>query len=154
VKPPVEEGSVTPEDEAVVARVLNYPMDTVMARYRDEYNVPVQLAAEHELALKRYLALTIINPSGFYGMRGPVDDLWHTFILFTKEYARFCEETAGCFIHHDPVSMSDEGEMAKSPDEVNPYLVMLRDYEAVFGEPPPPHIWPRGIDLRVRVTGG
>jgi hypothetical protein len=27
---------------------------------------------------------------------------WHTFILYTREYAEFCEQVAGRFIHHVP----------------------------------------------------
>jgi len=31
-----------------------------------------------------------------------VDFGWHTFILYTREYAAFCERVAGHFIHHEP----------------------------------------------------
>jgi hypothetical protein len=31
-----------------------------------------------------------------------VDIGWHTFILYTAEYAAFCEQIAGRFIHHVP----------------------------------------------------
>lgn len=31
-----------------------------------------------------------------------VDIGWHTFILYTKEYAEFCRRVAGRFIHHVP----------------------------------------------------
>ena len=31
-----------------------------------------------------------------------VDIGWHTFILYTREYADFCERIAGHFIHHEP----------------------------------------------------
>lgn len=31
-----------------------------------------------------------------------VDLGWHTFLLYTKEYADFCERIAGRFIHHRP----------------------------------------------------
>lgn len=31
-----------------------------------------------------------------------LDDGWHNFVLFTKEYARFCEGYVGEFIHHIP----------------------------------------------------
>ena len=32
----------------------------------------------------------------------PVDKVWHEFILFTREYARFCENHFDRFIHHSP----------------------------------------------------
>lgn len=31
-----------------------------------------------------------------------IDDMWHTFILFTKDYAAFCDKYFGHFIHHSP----------------------------------------------------
>src|SRR5262245_45645941 len=30
------------------------------------------------------------------------DDLWHEFILFTREYKAFCEAAFGNFLHHTP----------------------------------------------------
>jgi hypothetical protein len=33
----------------------------------------------------------------------PLEDIgWHTFILYTREYAEFCYRIAGRFIHHSP----------------------------------------------------
>jgi hypothetical protein len=31
-----------------------------------------------------------------------VDEVWHAFILFTREYADFCQDIFGEFIHHVP----------------------------------------------------
>jgi hypothetical protein len=31
-----------------------------------------------------------------------VDEAWHQFILFTREYAEYCNSVAGRFIHHEP----------------------------------------------------
>ncbi|MDP9198349.1 MAG: hypothetical protein M3O07_03925, partial [Pseudomonadota bacterium] len=31
-----------------------------------------------------------------------VDDLWHEFILFTRDYKKFCDEAFGQFLHHTP----------------------------------------------------
>ncbi len=31
-----------------------------------------------------------------------VDELWHEFILFTRDYARFCDKALGRFLHHVP----------------------------------------------------
>lgn len=31
-----------------------------------------------------------------------VDDLWHEFILFTRDYANFCQLAFGRFLHHTP----------------------------------------------------
>ena len=31
-----------------------------------------------------------------------VDDLWHEFILFTRDYGAFCQRAFGQFLHHTP----------------------------------------------------
>ncbi|SDX59868.1 hypothetical protein SAMN05661080_00517 [Modestobacter sp. DSM 44400] len=36
-----------------------------------------------------------------------VDTAWHTFILFTRDYADFCAATFGRFIHHQPTDPGD-----------------------------------------------
>src|SRR3712207_3180742 len=36
-----------------------------------------------------------------------VDEAWHEFVLFTREYAAFCEERYGRFLHHDPYESVD-----------------------------------------------
>ena len=33
-----------------------------------------------------------------------VDDAWHEFILFTRQYERFCEAAFGRFLHHTPAA--------------------------------------------------
>jgi hypothetical protein len=43
--------------------------------------------------------------SGFRRVAMPsrvVDDLWHEFILYTKNYAAFCDYAFGRFLHHTP----------------------------------------------------
>ena len=52
-----------------------------------------------------FLALVKYEPEGHYGPSALVDIGWHTFILYTKPYAAFCEEFVGHFIHHDPTDV-------------------------------------------------
>lgn len=37
-----------------------------------------------------------------------LDEMWHTFILCTREYEHFCRETFGNFIHHFPTVETEE----------------------------------------------
>lgn len=52
-----------------------------------------------------FLRLCALEPAGRYSPSPLVDIGWHTFILYTRPYAAFCQEIAGHFIHHNP---SDE----------------------------------------------
>ena len=123
-------------DTAMIERAMRYPFEQVRKRYMQQEDVSETIAREHERELKRYLALCAANPSTNYGMKGPVDDLWHTFLLFTVDYAAFCDRVAGRFIHHVPASSS-------APVDADDYEHFLRDYEVTFGEPAPAHVWPR-----------
>jgi hypothetical protein len=38
-----------------------------------------------------------------------VDDLWHEFILYTRNYAQFCRNAFGGFLHHTPAAMLSSG---------------------------------------------
>ncbi len=38
-----------------------------------------------------------------------LDEMWHTFALFTRDYAEFCLEKFGYFIHHEP-DVSESGD--------------------------------------------
>lgn len=40
-----------------------------------------------------------------------VDIGWHTFILYTHEYAEFCERISGSFIHHVPNDSDETGDV-------------------------------------------
>lgn len=37
------------------------------------------------------------------------DDLWHEFILYTRDYGRFCSAAFGRFLHHTPAVVLREG---------------------------------------------
>ncbi len=49
-----------------------------------------------------YLKLVSTSEGKSYAPSSMVDIGWHTFILYTREYAGFCEKVAGRFIHHAP----------------------------------------------------
>lgn len=123
-------------------RAAAFDMTHILARYRREQGFPEEIVADHRRELDRFLALSgaAMAQGRFYGMMGAIDELWHTFVIFTREYARFCDEVCGRFLHHVP---EVEGEGDKSGDTIKPYLAFLADYEAVFDDEPPAEYWPR-----------
>lgn len=42
-----------------------------------------------------------------------LDEMWHTFILFTKDYGDFCHEMFGHFIHHLPTIETEAEEVSR-----------------------------------------
>ena len=127
------------EHSHVIEAAMSYPIDAIIERYARANDIPMKIAREHERELKRYLALCAINPKVGYGMTGPVDKLWHTFIIFTQEYAKFCDSVARRFLHHVP------SQPQAKETEVKAYETFLEDYLVVFGEQAPAETWPRSI---------
>jgi hypothetical protein len=64
-----------------------------------------------------FLKLCAVEPDVHYGPSEVVDLGWHTFILDTREYARFCNRLAGRFIHHVPTDGMDVSDVSR-PDTV------------------------------------
>lgn len=120
----------------IVAAAMKYDLSDVIDRYVKDYEVPVEVAREHERELKRYLCLCAANPKKRYGMRGPVDEFWHTFLLFTTEYLIFCKKIAGKIIHHKPRTKDEDEDRS-----LRAYENTLEDYKLAFGEEPPAHLW-------------
>lgn len=130
------------EAQAIVARAQAFDMREVVTRYQKDHGVDDETAALHEAELKRYLTLAALYPDAPLGMSGRVDELWHTFIIFTQAYQRFCHEVAGYFIHHRP---TDEEEVARSAQaraaSVRSAQRFVSLYDTVFGTPPRPDVW-------------
>ena len=57
-----------------------------------------------------------------------LDEMWHTFLLFTFEYAAFCQQNFGFFLHHHPTTEAEQArldvERARDPE------AFLNAYEA------------------------
>jgi hypothetical protein len=135
----VDRRAETAEQEDTIAKGMAFPMDPIVDRYMEEQRLPAEVAREHERELKRYLVMCALDPETPYGMKGPVDELWHTFITFTRDYARFCDDVAGRFIHHVPTPPEAKGD----PEGAAGYERTLDTYEEIFGQEAPPEVWPR-----------
>ncbi len=121
-----------------------FNLDHVLARYRKEHGFSVDISKDHLREIIRFLSLsaTATRHKKYYGMTGAVDELWHTFVIFTKDYAAFCNAVAGRFLHH---VRENDGHMTENT--LDHYLAFLSDYEAVYKEPAPTAYWPQPTDL-------
>jgi hypothetical protein len=79
-----------------------------------------------------------LNPENICAMYSPkVDTIWHTHILFTKEYANFCTTVFGRFIHHTPCDILD---MSQVVIDLNNWL---HQFQKAFGDVPEDFDWER-----------
>ena len=92
---------------------------------------------------KKFMAIVIINHEN--GIRVEmigelVDEVWHTFILFTNEYRKFCDLVIGEYIHHEPNVDSAYGIDPLFPYKKNQSTEFFyKEYERCFG--PLPEVW-------------
>ncbi|WP_437736860.1 glycine-rich domain-containing protein [Sorangium sp. So ce1335] len=86
--------------------------------------------------LARYLWLVESDRTRAYPMFSlRVDEAWHQFVLFTIEYADFCERFFGRFLHHAPGNAP-----AAHPVREATWDEFAAAYSALYGEPPP-EVW-------------
>jgi hypothetical protein len=88
--------------QKMVQRLETYDMSFVFEKLKMDGKININLKGLLEREFKRFVAL-----AGFgvcpLAMIGPmVDEIWHQFILFTKQYRDFCWDTVGLYIDHQP----------------------------------------------------
>ena len=82
--------------------------------------------------VKKYLALNHLDDGDGYPMFSRVvDEVWHQFVLFTVEYARFSDRFFGYFVHHAPNNAPSPPNAL--PPQARTYADFVTAYEAVFG---------------------
>mgnify|MGYP001579819025 FL=1 len=51
---------------------------------------------------KKFLIVCAQTPDGSLAPSAIIDEMWHAFVLFTRDYAKFCDQLLGGFVHHIP----------------------------------------------------
>jgi hypothetical protein len=128
------------DKDEVIRRAMRFPLEPVLRRYMKYYGVSEEEAREHEVEMKRYLVVCALSEgTKFYAVQPPIDNFWHTFIIFTQLYTEFCNTIAGRYIHHTPAEACTlpKAEMFSS------YNDLFHDYALVFNSEAPAHIWSR-----------
>jgi hypothetical protein len=69
-----------------------------------------------------------------------VDEMWHTFILFSKDYSAFCDRYFGAYVHHIPTPQAEYEKQIREYERDNEaYMDGLRElfsrqYEIVYDQ--------------------
>ena len=91
-------------------QALAYDNDEVVSRFAADHGVSLVDAREIFVETKRWLWLCATTPVSIHlvGEARAIDSMWHTFIIFTREYADFCERYLGAFVHHRPRTIAEK----------------------------------------------
>lgn len=114
-------------DKGLLEAIRNYDAWFLEERLRND-----GLIADSEIsaAIDRFMDFMFLNAIGYSRLTMPineVDIVWHTFLLFTAEYADFCDRYVGRFVHHEPATSRSRGHSTDAQD-------LIEIYEKVFGE--------------------
>jgi hypothetical protein len=93
--------------------VLTYSHQGVLHRYARENHASPEEAAEVFQEMLKFLYTcyrAAENGVGFVVSNEieKIDWMWHTFLVYTMDYADFCDRYFGLFLHHSPNEAADE----------------------------------------------
>lgn len=95
-------------------QALSYQNDAIVHRFVDKYKISFEEAQEIFEETKKWVWLCAFSHSKEKAPRLVIDssmfiidEMWHNFVLFTKEYHQYCLENFGHFVHHAPATKAD-----------------------------------------------
>ena len=111
-------------------KALSYQNEEIVESFRRTYGVSVEQARELFEETKKWLWLCGTRPRSMrltvFGPMKLLDEMWHTFILFTREYTEYCTENFGFYIHHAPTTRAESDQYreraAASPEATQAQL--------------------------------
>jgi hypothetical protein len=92
---------------------------------------------------KKFMFLCMTAPNGA-SPSPEVDECWHLHLTFTSNYAAFCAETSGKFIHHNP----SKGGSTEHHRHIDWYDETLKNYVQTFQQIPPSDIWTMPLNFK------
>jgi tRNA uridine 5-carbamoylmethylation protein Kti12 len=105
------ETAIASSPTILLDEVLAYQGEDIVDRFLHKYEVTLQEAEELFMETKKFLYLCITAPKGqkvvITDDLSIIDEMWHNFILFTREYHDFCQRFAGYYIHHVPTTKAE-----------------------------------------------
>ena len=123
---------------------LAYKNPSILHKFMEYYDVSYEKAEMLFTETKRYLWLAVYfarqNRKDIY-LPPPfnaIDEMWHTFILFTEEYHDYCEEMYGHYVHHVPNTKQQKDQMFADYETDNSayyekkHAELKQFYEAVY----------------------
>lgn len=106
---------------------ISYENNDIVKKFCNQYSIDKELGDEYFLELKKFLYLCSSTKEKLAPSL-EIDKIWHTFILFTKEYRSYCIIFLGKFIDHVP-----EVNLEINHSPVNFLIKTIASYEKVFG---------------------
>jgi hypothetical protein len=95
------QNTILRETPQPVNQILGYRHERLLQRYMSDNSTTRERAEQAFTAFKQFMVVCAIKP-GLKITSEPIDQMWHSFLLFTKDYKEFCDTYLGRFINHAP----------------------------------------------------
>lgn len=117
-------------------QVMAYKLPPLLERLVEKEGFTASEAAEAFIDVKRFLYLCHIRNSQGTHLSPPerIDRAWHAFLLFTKQYARFCDQHFGVFIHHIPYTLAQRAVMRARGESLKTLKATIALASDAFGD--------------------
>jgi len=127
--------------EINLEKILEYQHEETILRFMDCYDMPFEEAADIFREMKLFLALSAKFHGEYIFTHEPlwvIDEMWHTFLMYTWEYEEFCKKYLGRMIHHAPTPRAQkmkiiedlENNKAETEEKLRPVVANL--YNHIF----------------------
>jgi hypothetical protein len=126
-----------------LSSLLSYQNDRVISRYIKDYPLAKMSAEDAFNELMKYIWLSMKHKNDkkaypndhslnfmctMHHEMKDIDNMWHTFLLFTQDYHNFCQEYLdGVFFHHEPQDETDYFSEQVYEQELTLYLSYIYD---------------------------
>ncbi|WMN18770.1 hypothetical protein QL104_05015 [Pseudomonas piscis] len=121
------EAALTPQSKPTLntpnfGLLMQYKNEDVIHKFREEWKVSEDEAKDIFDETKKFLFLASVTTQKCFNLdiNEPlliIDKMWHTFILFTEDYADFCNTHFGTMLHHQPFSKNHLKKLIKKLSE-------------------------------------
>lgn len=106
---------ITKDNKALLSALDCEEDEIIIGGFMERYSVKREEAEEILHETKKWLWLASENIKEKKGFRlfidnslMIIDEMWHTFILHTRVYQKFCHEKLNLFVHHEPTPASEK----------------------------------------------
>ncbi len=107
------------ENSASLREILEYRNENVISRFTEKFDVSQEEAVDLFSETLKFIYLGRKSKEGIFINSDllMIDEMWHNFILFTKDYHEFCRKYFGRYVHHTPTSYQEKQERERQKKE-------------------------------------
>ncbi|MFC3559467.1 glycine-rich domain-containing protein [Pedobacter jamesrossensis] len=95
-------------DQQQLSKILAYQNEDVISRFTDMMDIGQPEAEDIFNETKKFLYLSQVPDIFIPDELLIIDEMWHNFVLFTKDYHLFCLDNFGRFVHHQPATYKEK----------------------------------------------